>query len=143
MEDLGLSFSGRSAFVTGHTGFKGSWLALWLSELGAKVVGFSQPPPTNPSNFQASKVEERLARHVVGDIRDGAALAAAMREARPDLVIHMAAQPLVRLSYEQPVETFETNVLGTVNLLESVRLLNHPCAAIVVTSDKCYDNVGQ
>ena len=115
MEDLGLSFSGRSAFVTGHTGFKGSWLSLWLCELGAKVVGFSLPPPTKPSNFEVSQVADRLAGHIVGDIRDKQALALAMREARPDLVIHMAAQPLVRESYAQPAETFETNVQGTVN----------------------------
>jgi CDP-glucose 4,6-dehydratase len=143
MEDLGLTFAGRSVFVTGHTGFKGSWLSLWLSELGAKVVGFSQPPPTSPSNFEVSRIAERLARHIEGDIRDGQALANAVRAARPDLVIHMAAQPLVRDSYQQPVETFEVNVLGTVNLLESVRGLDHPCSVIVVTSDKCYENVDQ
>ena len=143
MENLDLRFAGRSVFVTGHTGFKGSWLSLWLSELGAKVVGFSQPPPTQPSNFEVSKIVERLTRHVVGDLRDLPALCTAMREARPDLVIHMAAQPLVRESYEHPVETFEVNVLGTVNLLESVRRLDHPCSVIVVTSDKCYENVDQ
>jgi CDP-glucose 4,6-dehydratase len=143
MEDLGLSFSGRSAFVTGHTGFKGSWLSLWLCELGAKVVGFSLPPPTQPSNFEVSQVAERLAGHILGDIRDRQALSLAMREARPDLVIHMAAQPLVRESYAQPAETFETNVQGTVNVLEAVRQLEGPCQVIVVTSDKCYENAGQ
>ena len=143
MEDLGVTFAGCSAFVTGHTGFKGSWLSLWLSELGAKVVGFSQPPPTQPSNFEVSGVAERLSRHIEGDIRDLHALSTAMRDAGPDLVIHMAAQPLVRDSYERPVETFETNVMGTVNVLESVRRLDRPCTVIVVTSDKCYENVGQ
>jgi CDP-glucose 4,6-dehydratase len=143
MEDLGVSFAARSVFLTGHTGFKGSWLALWLSELGAKVAGFSLPPPTQPSNFEVSKVAERLARHIVGDIRDRQALAAAVREARPDLVIHIAAQPLVRESYLQPVETFETNVIGTVNLLEAVRALDGPCQVLVVTSDKCYENLDQ
>jgi CDP-glucose 4,6-dehydratase len=143
VENLALALAGKSVFVTGHTGFKGSWLALWLAELGAKVVGFSLPPPSSPSNFAVSGVALRLVRHHEGDIRDGQALALALREARPDLVIHMAAQPLVRDSYQQPVETFDTNVMGTVNLLDAVRRLEHPCSVIVVTSDKCYENVGQ
>jgi CDP-glucose 4,6-dehydratase len=143
MENLGLSFSGRSAFVTGHTGFKGSWLSLWLCELGAKVTGYSLPPPTQPSNFEASNLAARLTRHIVGDIRDRKALAQSMREARPDVVIHMAAQPLVRESYARPAETFDTNVSGTVNVLEAVRQLDQPCQIIVVTSDKCYENVDQ
>jgi CDP-glucose 4,6-dehydratase len=143
VEDLGLAFAGRTVFLTGHTGFKGSWLALWLSELGAKVVGFSLPPPTAPSNFEVSAVGERLARHVVGDVRDLETLARAMREARPDFVIHMAAQALVRESYEQPQATFASNVMGTANVLESVRGLAGQCTVLMVTSDKCYENVGQ
>jgi CDP-glucose 4,6-dehydratase len=143
MENLGLAFAGRSVFITGHTGFKGSWLALWLAELGAKVSGFSLPPPTSPSNFEVSRIAERLVRHDIGDIRDLQSLSTAMREARPSLAIHMAAQPLVRESYLHPVETFGSNVMGTVNFLESVRHLDHPCVALVVTSDKCYDNVDQ
>ncbi len=143
MENLGLSFSGSSAFVTGHTGFKGSWLSLWLGHLGARVTGYSLPPPTQPSNFEVSQVAQHISRHIVGDIRDRPALTRALREARPDLVIHMAAQPLVRESYAQPAETFETNVQGTANLLEAVRGLEGPCRVLVVTSDKCYENVDQ
>jgi len=143
VEDLGLAFAGRTVFLTGHTGFKGSWLALWLCELGAKVVGFALPPPTTPSAFEAAQVAPRLARHVLGDIRDLDALARAMREARPDFVFHLAAQPLVRESYAEPQATFASNVMGTANLLEGVRGLSGPCTVVLVTSDKCYENVGQ
>lgn len=132
--------AGRRVLVTGHTGFKGSWLVVWLEQLGARVSGFSLQPPTEPSNFAVSRVEGLLERHFIGDIRDRAALASAVREAEPEVILHLAAQPIVREGYADPVGTFETNVMGTVNLLEAVRLAGRPCAVVVVSSDKCYDN---
>ena len=130
---------GRRVFVTGHTGFKGSWLALWLADLGAEVTGFSLPAPTDPSLFERAGVAE-LVRHVEGDVRDLGALDAAMREARPEVVFHLAAQPLVRLSYDEPVETYATNVMGTVHCLEACRRLDAVRAVVAITSDKCYAN---
>jgi CDP-glucose 4,6-dehydratase len=132
-------YAGRRVLVTGHTGFKGGWLALWLESLGAEVTGLALPPATTPSLFEAAGVAERC-RHVVGDIRDPEVLRRAVAEARPDAVFHLAAQPLVRRSYEEPVETFATNVMGTAHLLDAVRLAGRPCAVVVVTSDKCYEN---
>jgi CDP-glucose 4,6-dehydratase len=137
---LPAAFGGRSVFVTGHTGFKGSWLALWLSRLGARVTGYSLPPPTQPSTFVAAGVREVLAQHHEADIRDGARLAEAMRAAAPDMVFHLAAQPLVRLSYAEPRETFDVNVIGTASVLDAVRALGRPCVVVVITSDKCYEN---
>ncbi len=133
-------FQGRSVFVTGHTGFKGSWLCLWLQRLGAKVTGYALDPPTEPNHFSAADVEACLENHLVADIRDAARLAEAMREADPELVLHLAAQSVVRTSYENPRETFDVNVMGTVNVLEAVRGLARPCAVVAVTSDKCYEN---
>ena len=133
-------FRGRRVFLTGHTGFKGSWLALWLAEMGAEVTGFALAPPTTPSLFELAGVESRLARHTIGDVRDRGTLARAMSEARPEIAIHLAAQPLVRASYEQPVETFETNIMGTVHFLEAVRASGSVRVALNVTSDKCYEN---
>lgn len=133
------AFAGRSVLVTGHTGFKGSWLTEWLLALGARVTGFSLPPPTQPALFEQLGLERRLT-HREGDVRDYAALHAAVREAQPDFVFHLAAQPLVRLSYEQPVATYATNVMGTVHLLEALRQLAHPCGVVIVTTDKCYEN---
>ena len=130
---------GKRVVVTGHTGFKGSWLSIWLQQLGADVTGYALNPPTNPSLFEVAKVGEGM-RSIIADIRDAEALARAMREARPDIVIHMAAQPLVRYSYEAPVETYATNVMGTVHLLEAVRQADTVRAVVIVTSDKCYDN---
>lgn len=130
---------GRRVFLTGHTGFKGSWLALWLHQLGAEVTGFALPPPTDPSLFEAARIEE-LVTHVEGDIRDFGALRAAMRAAEPEVVFHLAAQSLVRLSYEQPVETYATNVMGTVNVLEAARRISGVGAFVCVTTDKCYEN---
>ena len=121
MESLVNAYKGRSVFVTGHTGFKGSWLCEWLLALGAEVHGLALPPPTKPSLFSQLRLSKRIASHTIGDVRDLATVAAAMRRAKPDFVFHLAAQPLVRLSYEKPVETFETNVMGTVNVLEAVR----------------------
>lgn len=137
---MNLSFwSGKKVFLTGHTGFKGSWLSLWLQQLGAEVTGYALPPPTNPSLFEVARVERGM-ESIVGDIRDGAALGNAMRQAVPDIVIHMAAQPLVRRSYVDPVETYSTNVMGTVHLLEAVRQTPTVRAVVNVTTDKCYEN---
>ncbi|MCB2153409.1 CDP-glucose 4,6-dehydratase [bacterium] len=133
-------WNGKKVFLTGHTGFKGSWFALWLADMGASVTGYALAPPTEPSNFVVSGVQETLARHHEADLRDHEALVAAVREAKPDVVFHLAAQPLVRLSYREPRETFDVNVMGTVNLLEAVRLADHPCTVVVITSDKCYEN---
>jgi CDP-glucose 4,6-dehydratase len=133
------AYAGRSVFVTGHTGFKGSWLALWLAELGAKVTGYSTPPPTTPSNFDASRIREVLVNHCVADIRDRATLTETIRSAAPEVIFHLAAQSLVRESYRNPYETFEINVQGTAALLEAVRSLGRPCAVVVVASDKCYE----
>ena len=131
---------GRRVFLTGHTGFKGSWLALWLRELGAQVVGYSEPPPTSPSLFEACAVAHGL-EHVEGDIRDVSAVSRALATARPEVVIHLAAQALVRQSYEDPVGTFATNVMGTVHLLQAVRHSAPEARAVLcVTSDKCYEN---
>lgn len=139
-ELFGGVFRGRRVFLTGHTGFKGGWMALWLAELGAEVHGYSLAPPTVPSLFEEAGVESLLASHTVGDVRDGAALRAALVAARPEVVIHMAAQPLVRLSYEQPAETYDVNVMGVVHLLEAVRAAGSARVCQVVTSDKCYEN---
>ena len=136
-------FHKKKVFITGHTGFKGSWLSIWLAKLGAEVYGYSLPPPTNPSNYQASGVPDLLVDETIGDIRDAALLEDAMSNAKPDVIFHLAAQPLVRYSYDHPAETFETNVMGTVNVLEAVRHLARPVTAIMVTSDKCYQNTGQ
>ncbi len=137
------AFAGRSVFLTGQTGFKGSWLAIWLHRLGARVAGYSLPPPTEPSNFQASAVRDLLSAHYEADVRDQAALNAAVAETQPDVVFHLAAQSLVRESYQNPRHTFEVNVLGTVGVLEAVRAAGRPCAVVVVSSDKCYENVEQ
>jgi CDP-glucose 4,6-dehydratase len=130
----------KTVFITGHTGFKGSWLCLWLQHLGAKVVGFSLPPPTQPSLYELAQVHNGMAVSHEGDIRNLAYLQQAILESAPDIVIHMAAQSLVRYSYQFPVETYATNVMGTVHVLESVR--NTPSVRVVVnvTSDKCYEN---
>ncbi len=130
---------GRRVFVTGHTGFKGSWLCLWLHDLGARVTGFALPPPTRPSLFEVARVGG-LVNSLIGDVRDLAALTDALRSSRPEIVIHMAAQSLVREFYDQPVETYATNVMGTVHLFEAVRIVGGVRSLICVTSDKCYEN---
>ena len=132
-------WQGRRIFLTGHTGFKGSWLVAWLNSLGAEVSGFSLPPATDPSLFTILG-GAGLCRHVEGDVRDAGALAGAMRAADPEIAIHMAAQPLVRLSYAEPSETFEINVQGTVNFLEACRRQKNLRSVVVVTTDKCYEN---
>ncbi|HEU0044471.1 CDP-glucose 4,6-dehydratase [Sphingomonas sp.] len=133
------AWRGRRVLLTGHTGFKGAWLALWLHQLGAEVTGLALAPPTDPSLFERAGVTELLT-HIEGDIRDLDTVSAAMRAARPDVVFHLAAQPLVRLSYEQPVETYATNVMGTVHVLEAARQVGGVRAMVCVTTDKCYDN---
>ncbi|MCW8130866.1 MAG: CDP-glucose 4,6-dehydratase [Planctomycetota bacterium] len=140
LADLRAAYAGRDVLLTGHSGFKGSWLALWLHRLGARVHGFGSPPPTAPSNYEASGVAGCLASCVEADLRDDAALRRAFEAARPAAVFHLAAQPIVRESYRTPRETFETNVMGTVAVLEAVRLSQRPAAVVVVTSDKCYHN---
>jgi len=137
------SYDGKKVLVTGHTGFKGSWLCLWLNQLGAKVSGYALEPPTSPSLYQDAGIEELLSSSTRSDVRDLAALAVAVDLADPDIIFHLAAQSLVRASYKDPVETFSTNIIGTVNLLETVRRRKRPCVVIVVTSDKCYANTGQ
>ena len=133
-------YRGRRVLVTGHTGFKGSWLCEWLLALGAEVTGFSLPPPTTPALFDQLGLAKRLHRDIRGDVRDAVALGKALAESDAELVIHMAAQPLVRLSYDIPDETFDTNVMGTVRVLDAVRLAGKPRAVVVVTTDKCYEN---
>jgi len=139
-DPFGKSLSGKSVFVTGHTGFKGSWLCLWLEHLGASVTGYALAPPTNPNNFTVSRVRDALTNHHEADIRDEQALTRAVEDANPDVVLHLAAQSIVRKSYEIPRETFEVNAIGTATLLDAVRSLDKPCAVVCVTSDKCYEN---
>jgi len=126
--------------MTGHTGFKGSWLTLWLHQMGAKVTGYALKPPTQPAIFFEAKVETALEKHMLGDIRDLDKLTQAVQQATPDIVIHMAAQPLVRDSYLDPVGTYASNVMGTVNLLEAVRHTPGVKAVLNITTDKCYEN---
>jgi len=129
----------RRVFLTGHTGFKGSWLSLWLDVLGADVTGYAHDPPTQPNLFEQAQVVGTL-RSIRGDIRDLHLLKTALGECQPDVIIHLAAQSVVRRGYEDPVETYSSNVMGTVHLLEAVRQLNHRCVVVNVTSDKCYEN---
>ncbi|HEY8994467.1 MAG TPA: CDP-glucose 4,6-dehydratase [Lacunisphaera sp.] len=133
------SYLGRRVLVTGHTGFKGAWLCEWLLALGAEVTGFALPPLTTPALFDQLALGDRM-RSVLGDVRDPARLQEVVRQVRPEFIFHLAAQPLVRLSYEQPVETYAVNIMGTVNLLEAVRQAGIACAVVVVTTDKCYEN---
>lgn len=132
-------FTGKRVMVTGHTGFKGSWLCEWLLSLGAEITGLALAPDTNPSLFEQLGLADRLT-HVVGDIRSRETVSRVIAAAEPDVLFHMAAQPLVRRSYREPVETWETNVLGTIHVLESLRRLDKPCSAVMVTTDKCYEN---
>ncbi|OGG41653.1 CDP-glucose 4,6-dehydratase [Candidatus Kaiserbacteria bacterium RIFCSPHIGHO2_01_FULL_46_22] len=133
-------WKGKTVFITGHTGFKGSWLTLLLTNLGARVVGYSLSPATEPNLFTLAKIEELCDRSYIGDIRDLVVLRDAMQAAKPDIVMHLAAQPLVRQSYTDPVGTYSTNVMGTVNVLEAVRATPSVRACLVITSDKCYEN---
>ena len=133
-------WKGKKVFLTGHTGFKGGWLSLWLSFMGAKVTGYALTPKTTPNLFDVLVIESLIEKSHFSDICELATLQKAIAEARPDIVIHMAAQPLVRYSYENPVETYATNVMGTVHVLESVRVIDTVRATVVVTTDKCYEN---
>jgi len=135
----GSPWAGRRVLITGHTGFKGGWLSLWLHALGAEVTGFALPAPSGPSFFEQVRLGE-LVTHVQGDVRDLDAVAAVVKDARPEVVFHLAAQPLVRLSYAEPVQTYATNVMGTVNLLEACRSATYLRGVVCVTSDKCYEN---
>lgn len=142
MEDMVIDnafWRGRRVFLTGHTGFKGSWMSLWLRQMGAQVTGYALAPCTTPSFFELARIGELVESHI-GDVRDGEALAQALAAARPEIVIHMAAQPLVRDSYRIPAETYATNVMGTVHLLEAVRQCSCVRAVVNVTTDKCYEN---
>ena len=134
------AFQNRSVFVTGHTGFKGAWLCMWLARLGARVTGYALEPPTAPSLFEVARVREMLVDHHVADVRDTARLTEAIRTAQPDVVLHLAAQSIVRRGYREPHETFSVNVMGTASVLEAVRTLGRPTSVVCVTSDKCYEN---
>lgn len=130
---------GKRVFLTGHTGFKGGWLSLWLQSLGVELTGYALNPPTQPSLFEVARVRQSM-RSIIADIRDLPALQQALQDAQPEIVFHLAAQPLVRYSYVNPVETYATNVMGTVHLLEAVRYTPSVKAVVNVTSDKCYEN---
>jgi CDP-glucose 4,6-dehydratase len=140
MNDMSKVFANAKVLVTGHTGFKGSWLVAWLLKLGAKVVGLSNNIPTEPSHFVAAQLQKQI-HHCTVDLQDLESVIAVVREAQPDFVFHLAAQALVRRSYADPLLTFHTNALGTAHLLEALRKISKPCVGILITSDKCYDNV--
>lgn len=134
------SFNGKKVVITGHTGFKGSWLSIWMKHLGAEVHGLSLEPPSNPSHYDAASLSCQVTDYRV-DVRNGKILKELLNEIKPDFVFHFAAQALVRASYDAPADTWETNTIGTINLLDSLRLFKHPCVAVLITSDKCYDNL--
>ncbi|MEI7432168.1 MAG: CDP-glucose 4,6-dehydratase, partial [Betaproteobacteria bacterium] len=143
MENLEIAssfWSQKKVFVTGHTGFKGGWLSLWLSILGAKVYGYSLSPTSEETFFNLANVQTRLEANTIADIRDREALRKAMQVAKPDLVFHLAAQPLVRRSYVDPLETYSVNIMGTVNVFEAIRETASVKAVVNVTTDKCYEN---
>lgn len=135
-------WQGKKVFLTGHTGFKGGWLSLWLSHLGAEVTGYALAPPTNPNFFEATHLADRVTSYI-GDIRDQTLLKKRLETAAPEIVIHMAAQPLVRFGYAHPIDTYSTNVMGLVNLYEAIRQTQSVKAIVNVTSDKCYENKEQ
>jgi len=140
MKNIRRTFQNKVVLITGHTGFKGSWLSVWLESLGARVIGVALDPPSQPSHFEVAGLVKILEDHRL-DIRNGVALKGLVSQTQPDFVFHLAAQPLVRQSYLDPVETYHTNVLGTLNLLEALRPLGKNCTAVLITSDKCYENV--
>lgn len=143
MVDLFRNFyRGKKVLITGHTGFKGSWLAIWLHELGAEVVGVALDPASVKDNFVLSGIGDKIV-DIRGDIRDGKLLKDIFREYQPEIVFHLAAQPLVRLSYEMPVETYETNLMGTLHVLEAIRITESVKVGIMITTDKCYENAEQ
>jgi len=134
------TYHNKKVLITGNTGFKGSWLSIWLLMLGAKVYGLSNGIPTTPSHFTAAGLDNKIT-YLKRDIRSLQDVKQIINKTKPDFVFHLAAQPLVRLSYSDPALTIETNVIGTMNILEALRRVNHPCSVIMITSDKCYDNV--
>jgi CDP-glucose 4,6-dehydratase len=140
LEDI---FQGKSILVTGHTGFKGSWLCLWLSKLGAEIHGYSLPPDTDPNHYTEARIYDLLASECFGNICDRDAFTKYIHEVRPDCIFHLAAQPIVRRSYREPVETFEANVMGSIYLMDALRTLARPCTVVMITSDKCYFNTNQ
>ena len=147
MEGLGLImfnnvYKNKKVLVTGHTGFKGSWLVSWLLKLDANVVGVSKDIPTNPSMFKELELDKKI-KHYQQDIRSLAKITDIITTEEPDFLFHLAAQPIVSTSYKDPIETISSNVMGTTNLLEALRKSNHKCVAIFITSDKAYDNIEQ
>ena len=142
MENMAINknfWRGKKVLITGHTGFKGSWLSLWLQSLGAEVVGVSLDVPTTPSLYEQANVSENMIS-LREDIRDVVAIRKIFQDYLPEVVFHLAAQPLVRLSYREPVETYETNVMGTLHVLEGIRSVDSVCSAVMITTDKCYQN---
>jgi CDP-glucose 4,6-dehydratase len=144
MEGVGLTFketyNDKTVLVTGHTGFKGGWLSLWLKQLGANVIGYSIPPTTKPSFYNIVKLSDIINKDIVGDVEDISKLSSVIHAYKPDFIFHLAAQPIVKESYKTPLETIQTNVMGTVNLLEAIRSTNHRTTCVCITSDKCYEN---
>jgi CDP-glucose 4,6-dehydratase len=133
------TYKNKKVLITGHTGFKGSWLSLWLTELGANVIGYSLEPPTQPNLFETLSLNKKLI-HIIGDVRNEKELSSVFKKFKPEFVFHLAAQPLVRLSYAEPKLTYETNIMGTINILEVVKNTNSVKVCIVITTDKCYEN---
>lgn len=133
-------YRGKRVLVTGHTGFKGSWLSIWLHELGAEVIGVAQAPFTERDNFVLSGIGQRIKADIRADIRDGERIKEIFRQYQPEIVFHLAAQPLVRLSYDIPVETYQTNVMGTIHILEAIRFTDSVKVGVMITTDKCYEN---
>ena len=136
-------YKGKRVLVTGHTGFKGSWLSIWLHELGAKVVGVALDPYSDKDNFVLSDIGKKIKADIRADIRDGEKMKQIFTEYQPEIVFHLAAQPLVRLSYEIPVETYEANVMGTIHLMEAIRATESVKVGVMITTDKCYENKEQ
>lgn len=136
-------YRGKRVLVTGHTGFKGSWLSVWLHELGAEVVGVGLDPATDRDNFMLTGIGEKIKADIRADIRDGERMKEIFAEYKPEIVFHLAAQPLVRLSYDIPVETYQTNVMGTINVMEAIRATDSVKVGVMITTDKCYENKEQ
>ena len=133
-------YFGKRVLITGHTGFKGSWLAIWLYELGAEVIGLALDPQTEKDNFVLSCIGSKIKADLRADIRDAEAMKRIFNEYQPEIVFHLAAQPLVRLSYDEPVDTWQTNVMGTINVMEAFRQCPSAKVAVMITTDKCYEN---
>ena len=143
MEKFNNFYRGKRVLVTGHTGFKGSWLSIWLHELGAEVIGVGLNPYTNKDNYVLSGIGQKIRADIRTDIRDGQRMKDIFATYQPEIVFHLAAQPLVRHSYEQPVETYQTNVMGTINIMEAIRVTDTVRVAVMITTDKCYENKEQ